>query len=204
MKNLTRTLFAAVITAVVLTSSAVSGFASTKSSPELTVARSKAGFKRIWVSGNVKLVLRQGDVQKVVSTNEYDTAKLSVTTNGQTLYIKSDQPGLVTLDVTVKDLERLSAYGHSLVVTSNNFDVKYLQVFLHENAHAKIKTTAKSLYTVVNGDAKLKLDGRADQSTMVAANMKNVKLNDFACSMSESYASEAIMNAGRTAMNRTR
>jgi len=204
MKNLTKTLFAAVITAVVLTSSAVSGFASTKSSPELTVARSKAGFKRIWVSGNVKLVLRQGDVQKVVSTNEYDTARLSVTTNGQTLYIKSDQPGLVTLDVTVKDLERLSAYGHSLVVTSNNFDVKYLQVFLHENAHAKIKTTAKSLYTVVNGDAKLKLDGRADQSTMVAANMKNVKLNDFACSMSESYASEAIMNAGRTAMNRTR
>lgn len=204
MKNLTKTLFAAVITAVVLTSSAISSFASVKSSPEPTTVRSKAAFKRIWVSGNVKLILRQGEVQKVVSTSEYDTAKLSVTTNGQTLYIKSDQPGLVTLDVTVKDLERLSAYGRSLVVTSNNFDVKYLQVFLHENAHAKIKTTAKSLFTVVNGDAKLKLNGTADQSTMIAANMKNVKLNDFACSMSEAYASEAIMQAGRTAMARTR
>jgi len=204
MKNLTKTLFAAVITAVVLTSSAVSSFASEKTTPEATTIRSKAGIKRIWVSGNVKIVLRQGDVQKVVSTNDYDSAKLSVTTNGQTLYIKSEQPGLVTLDVTVKDLERLVAYGRALVVTSNTFDVKYLQVFLHENAHAKIKTTAKSLYTVVNDDAKLKLNGTADQSTMIAANMKNVKLNDFACSMSESYASEAIMKAGRTAMAKSR
>lgn len=204
MKNLTKTLFAAVITAVVITSSAVSSFASVKSDPEPTSIRSKATFNRIWVSGNVKLVLRQGDVQQVVSSNEYDTSKLSVSTNGQTLYIKSEQPGLVTLDVTVKDLERIVAYGRSLVVTSNNFDVNYLQVFLHENAHAKIKTTAKSIYTVVNGDAKLKLNGTADQSTMVAANMKNVKLNDFACSMSESYASEAIMKAGRTAMTKTR
>lgn len=204
MKNLTKTLFAAVITAVVLTSSAVSSFASVKSSPEPMSVRSKSSFKRIWVSGNVKLVLHQGDMQKVVSTNDYDTAKLSVMTNGQTLYIKSDQPGLVTLDVTVKDLERVTAYGRALVVTSNNFDVNYLQVFLHENAHAKIKTKAKSLYTVVNEDAKLKLNGTADQSTVIAANMKNVKLNDFACSMSESYASEAIMNAGRTAMTKTR
>ena len=204
MKKLTKTLVAAVFTALVLTSSAVSSFASPKSAPEVSTYRSKAGFKRIWVSGNVKIVLRQGDVQKVVGTNEFDSTQVSLTSDGNTLYIKSDQPGLVTLDITVKDLERVVARGKSTVIMSNNFDVKFLQVFLHENAQAKIKTTAGSLYTVVTDDAKLKLNGTANQSTMVASKMKNVKTGDFACNMSESYASEAIMKAGRTAMTRTK
>jgi hypothetical protein len=106
----------------------------------------------------------------------------------------------VTLNITVKDLQRVEAYGQSVVVTSNNFDVKNLQLFLNQSATAKIKTTAGSLYTVVKDDAYLKLNGTADKSTMVASNMKNVKLGDFASLKSESYASEAIMSADKTAM----
>jgi len=106
----------------------------------------------------------------------------------------------VTLNIIVKDLERIEAYGQSVVVTSNNFDVKYLQLFLSQSATAKIKTTAGSLYTIVKDDAVLKLNGTADQSTMIASNMKNVKLGDFASLKSESYASEAIMEAEQNAM----
>ena len=161
---------------------------STKSTP-----LSEVQFNRIWVSGNVKIVLTQGDNQSVVGTSNYDSSKTSVLSKGQTLYINSMESSQVTLNITVKDLERVEAYGQSVVVTSNNFAVKNLQLFLNQSATAKIKTTAGSLHTVVNDDAVLKLNGTADKSTMVASNMKNVKLRNFASLRAESYVSEALM-----------
>jgi hypothetical protein len=194
MKTLTQTLFAAALTAVVLTSSAMTTFAA-EPVTTVTTSPSLAGFNKIWVSGNVKIVLTQGDKEVVSGTDNYDSAKTSVLSKGQTLYINSTESGMVTLNITVKDLQRVEAYGQSVVVTSNNFDVKNLQLFLNQSATAKIKTTAESLYTIVKDDAVLKLNGTAGQSTMVATNMKNVKMADFASLRSESYASEAIMAA---------
>jgi hypothetical protein len=197
MKTLTQTLFAAALTAVVLTSSAMTTFAA-EPVTTVTTSPSLAGFNKIWVSGNVKIVLTQGDKEVVSGTDNYDSAKTSVLSKGQTLYINSTEMGMVTLNITVKDLQRVEAYGQSVVVTSNNFDVKNLQLFLNQSATAKIKTTAESLYTIVKDDAVLKLNGTAGQSTMVATNMKNVKMADFASLRSESYASEAIMAAEDT------
>ena len=194
MKTLTKTLFAAALTAVVLTSSAMTTFATEQVATEL-VAPSVEGFNKIWVSGNVKIVLTQGDKPSVIGTSNYDSTKTSVQSKGQTLYINSMESGQVTINITVKDLQRVEAYGQSVVVTSNNFDVKYLQLFLNQNATAKIKTTVGGLYTVVKDNAVLKLNGTADKSTMVASNIKNVKLGDFASLKSESYVSEDIMAA---------
>ena len=199
MKTLTKTLFAVALTAVVFTSSAMATFAAEPVKAETKTA-SLSKFNRIWVSGNVKLILTQGDKQNVAGANNYDAAKTSVTTDGKTLFINSLETSQVTLNITVKDLERIEAYGQSVVITSNNFDVKNLQLFLSQSATAKIKTTAGSLYTIVKEDAVLKLNGTADQSTMIASNMKNVKLADFASLKSESYASEAIMKAEQNAM----
>ena len=194
MKTLTKTLFAAALTAVVLTSSAMTTFATEQVATEL-VAPSAEGFNKIWVSGNVKIVLTQGDKPSVIGTSNYDSTKTSVQSKGQTLYINSMESGQVTINITVKDLQRVEAYGQSVVVTSNNFDVKYLQLFLNQNATAKIKTTVGGLYTVVKDNAVLKLNGIADKSTMVASNLKNVKLGDFASLKSGSYVSEDIMAA---------
>jgi hypothetical protein len=199
MKNLTKSILAVLLTAVVLTSSAVTTFAVDKS--HLTTTISTPKFNRIWVSGNVKIILTQGNKQSVVGFENYNPSKTSVMTDGQTLFIKSSESQLVTLNITVKDLERVVAYGKSIVVTSNNFDVKYLQVFLHENARAKIKTTVQSLYTVVEDDAVLKLDGTADQSTLVADNVRNLKTSDFASLRSESYITESITKTNTTAMS---
>ena len=157
-------------------------------------------FNRIWVSGNVKLVLTQGDKQHVEGAGNYDAAKTSVSTDGKTLFINSMETSQVTINVTVKDLERIEAYGQSVVLTRNNFDVKYLQLFLSQNATAKIKTTAGSVYTIVKEDAVLKLSGTAKESTMVAGNLKNVKLADFASIKSTAFASQAIMEAEQHAM----
>ena len=191
MKTLAKTIFAAALTAVVFTSSAMATFAAEPVKAE-TKTSSLSKFSRIWVSGNVKLILTQGDKQNVEGTGNYDATKTSVSTDGKTLFINSMETSQVTLNITVKDLERIEAYGQSVVVTSNNFDTKYLQLFLNQSATAKIKTTAGSLYTIVKDDAVLKLNGTAGQSTMIASNMKNVKLADFASLKSASYASEAL------------
>jgi len=199
MKTFTKTLFAVALTAVVFTSSAMATLATEPVKAE-TKTSSLATFNRIWVSGNVKLILTQGDKQNVAGASNYDAEKTSVRTDGKTLFINSMETSQVTLNITVKDLERIEAYGQSVVVTSNNFEVKNLQLFLSQRATAKIKTTAGSLYTIVKEDAVLKLNGTADQSTMIASNMKNVKLTDFASLKSETYASEAIMTAEQNAM----
>jgi len=199
MKTLAKTIFAAALTAVVFTSSGMATFAAEPVKAE-TKTSSLSKFNRIWVSGNVKIVLTQGDKQNVAGASNYDAAKTSLSTDEKTLFINSLETSQVTLNITVKDLERIEAYGQSVVVTSNNFDVKYLQLFLGQSATAKIKTTATSLYTIIKDDAVLKLNGAADQSTIIASNMKNVKLADFASLKSESYASESIMEAEQNAM----
>jgi hypothetical protein len=199
MKNLAKTAIAAAITAVMLTSSVATTFAANPVVPQV-ISHSALSFDRIWVSGNVKIILTQGDKQGVIGTENYDSSKTSVLSNGRTLYINSTENGQVTLNITVKDLQRIEAYGQSVVVTTNNFNVKYLQLILDQSARVKINTTAQSLYTVVKGDAVLKLNGTANQSTIVANNAKNVKVGNFASLRSESFASEAIMTADRTAM----
>lgn len=198
MKTLTKTVFAAVIAAVVLTSSVVTAYAA---DPAIKVSLSSATkLNRIWVSGNVKIFLTQGDAQGIVAVDNYDSSKTSVVSNGKTLYINSMESAPVTLNITLKDLERIEAFGNAEVVTTNNFDVKNLQLFLNHSANAKIKTTAESLYTVVKDDAGLKLKGTADQSTIVSNSTKNMKLGDFESLRSELYASEAIMTAHQIAM----
>ena len=199
MKTLTKTLFAAALTAVVLTSSAISTFAAEPVVSETKISKLST-VNRIWVSGNVKIVLTQGEKQSVEGTENYNAAKTSISTDGKTLFINSEESNQVTLNITLKDLERIEAYGQSVVVTSNNFDVKNLQLFINQSATARIKTTTASLYTVVKEDAVLKLNGTAGHSTMIASNMKNVKLADFASLKSASYASEAIMHAEQSAM----
>ncbi|MCX2432218.1 GIN domain-containing protein [Pedobacter sp. GR22-10] len=198
MKTFTKIVFAAALTAVVFTSSVMATFAAEPVKAEIKTA-SLSTFNRIWVSGNVKIILTQGDKQNVSGTSNYDAAKTFVSTDGKTLFINSMETNQVILNITVKDLERIEAYGQSVVVTSNNFDVKYLQLFLNQSATAKIKTTTGSLYTIVKDDAVLKLNGTADQSTMIASNIKNVKLGDFVSLKSASFVSQAIMEAEQNA-----
>ncbi|MHA4894298.1 GIN domain-containing protein [Pedobacter sp. PWIIR3] len=200
MKTLTQTLFAAALTVVVLTSSAFSTFATQQPTTISSRIPSVINFNKIWVSGNVKIILTQGDKEIVQGTESFNPEKTSVLSKGQTLYINSMESSQVTINITVKDLQRIEAYGQSVVVTSNNFDVKYLQLFLSQSATARIKATVGSIYSVVNDSAVLKISGTADQSTIVASNMNNVKFNNFATLKSSQYASEEIMIADRSSM----
>jgi len=181
MKTFIKTSFATLLTALVLTSSAFTGTAAEFIKSRSLTTTPIQGINKIWVSGNVKLVLTQASTESINGTESYDQTNTSVQSKGQTLYINSTSSIQVTINITVKDLQRIEAYGQAVVLTSNNFDVKYLQVFLNQNARAKVNALAGSLYTVIKDNATLKMSGVAQEHTMLASNMKNVKLVDFVC-----------------------
>lgn len=175
MKTLTKTVFATVLTAVVLTSSAMTTFAT----PVVKVTSVKESFNKIWVSGNVKVILTQGEKEGVFVEESFNPEKTSVIGRGQTLFINTMESSQVTIRVSIKDLQRIESAGSAVVVTENKFDVKYLQLFLSQNAKVKVDAKIGDLYTVISEDAVLKMSGATDQHTLVVSNMKNVNLNHF-------------------------
>ena len=91
MKTLTKTVFAAALTALLVTSAMLSSFAAEWVNLETTASPSSK-FNRIWVSGNVKIILTQGNVQKIEGAGNYDAAKTSVSTDGRTYLLSQRKP----------------------------------------------------------------------------------------------------------------
>lgn len=87
MKTLVKTLFTAALTALLCTSSMVATFAAEPAKAE-TITASLSKFNRIWLSGNVKIVLTQGYKQNVEGESNYDAAKISISTDVKT-YLSS-------------------------------------------------------------------------------------------------------------------
>ena len=63
MKTLTKTVFAAALTALLVTSAMLSSFAAERVNLKTTASPSSK-FNRIWVSGNVKIILTQGNCKR--------------------------------------------------------------------------------------------------------------------------------------------
>lgn len=174
MKTLTRTLFAAVLAVVLLASTSIKSLAANTIQLEMPAT----GFNKIWVSGNVKLILTQSDKEGVFVNEDFNPEFTSVMGKANTLYINSRETGQVVIKVSVKDLQRIEAAGSAEVITGK-FDVRCLQVILSQSASAKVNAIAGSLYTNVRDDARLKMSGVTDQHTAIATNTRNVKLDNL-------------------------
>ncbi len=181
MKSFTKTIFSTLLAAVVVSSSAFTSAAATPANVTSSSMAQVIGINKIWVSGNVKLILTQGDKESISGTENYDENRTVVHRKGQTLYVNSTSATQVIINITLKDLQRIEAYGQSTVLTTNNFDVKYLQVLLNQNAKARVNAIAGSVYSVIKDNATLRMSGVAKEHTMLASDIKNVKLVDFVC-----------------------
>lgn len=193
MKTLTKTLFAAVLAIVLLTSSSMVTLAAN----HIEILTTSTGFKKIWVSGNVKLILTQSAQEGVFVDDNFNPEKTSVLGKGETLYINSMATGQVVIRISMKDLQRIEAAGSSVVVTSNIFDVKCLQIILSQSATAKVQAVTGSLYTNVQENAKLKMSGVTDQHTSIASNAKNVKFDNFLALSTNGQGAELVLAANR-------
>ena len=198
MKTLTKTTFAILFAAVALTSTGMTA-AAKEIAPSVKTTKvlpSEKGFNKIWVAGNVKIVLTQSVNEGITVGEDFNAEKTSVQFKGQTLYINSMESGQVTINVAVKDLQRIEAAGSAVVVMGNNFDVKYLQLFLSQSAKVKVNAIIGSLYTVINDNATLKMNGSAEEHTLLASNMSNIKFGDFVCADTKLVPSTGVAIAG--------
>lgn len=198
MSTLTKTLFTALFAVVVLTTSSFTSSATTGRE----LAAEVKGFNKIWVSGNVKVELTQSEKEGVFIDENFDANKTSVMRKGQTLYINSMEASQVTIKVSLKDLQRIEAAGNAVVVTTNKFDVKYLQLFLSQSATAKVNAIAGDLYTEISEEAKLKVSGVAEQHTLIASNMANVKFSNFVSMNTDVQGS--VLAADKNAFNQSK
>jgi hypothetical protein len=197
MKTLTKTLFATLLAVVLLTSSSIIALAAGRTE----FVKPAKGFTKIWVSGNVKIILTQSEQEGVFVDENFDAAKTSVLCKGETLYINTMENMQVVIKISMKDLKRIEAAGQSVVVTSNNFDVKCLQVILIQNASAKVNAIAGSLYTNVSDNAKLKMSGVTDQHTSIASNVKNVKFDNFLSLSTRKQSKDLVLTADKLTVN---
>ncbi|HKG05059.1 MAG TPA: DUF2807 domain-containing protein [Pedobacter sp.] len=190
MKTLTQTLFATLLTAAILGTSAMTTFAGTSEKTEKET--SAVTFNRIYVSGNVKLILVQKSKENVSIEEDFNPANTTIRKNGYNLLINSTEAYPVTVTVAVKDLHRIDISGISSVETRGNLELKYLQIFMSYSASASIKAKTGSLYTVITDSAQLKLSGSADEHTFVAKRNAKADMNNFICNKSEKLTTEAI------------
>lgn len=197
MKTLTKTLFAALFAAVLLTSSSMTTLAANSTE----VIQQATGFTKIWVSGNVKVILTQSEQEGVFVDENFNAEKTSVLCKGETLYINTMENTQVVIKISMKDLKRIQAAGSAVVTTSNTFDVKCLQVILTQSASAKVNAIAASLYTNVSEDAKLKMSGVTDQHTSIASNLKNVKFDNFLSLSTNKQSNEPVLAPNKLAAN---
>ena len=184
MKTAVKSLIALTLTAIVLSTSALTNASMAATTPS-SISPEKP-FNRIDVSGNVKVTLIQSKTERVEVKNEVEGTEVSFKQKGYTLIINSDAKETLDVVIYVKDLQRIEASNGAKVSTLGKFDLNVLQVFLNDDAKAIFKGNIKSLYTVTNGNSDLKLRGTADEHILVKNKMSVLNTTDFAALKTES------------------
>ena len=156
MKTSIKTLIAATLTVVVLTSSALTTKANDNA---VTVLSDVKKVNKINVSGNVELILVQSDNQSVKVYDNYYTKNALVQQKDGELRISSYEKETLTVVVYVTSLNSITASDNAIVKTSGKFSALDLDVNLNDNAKAILNTNTISLNTNVKGNADLTLTG---------------------------------------------
>lgn len=192
MKILTKTLIASALTGIILTSSTIATYAAVPSHKLVSFKTGTLTFNKVTISGNVKVILVKGQEEEVRIDEYYNTSKTTITRKGYNLLINSTEKYPVSITITVKDLNRIQAFGNASIVTKGTLNLTYLQIFLNDNATADIKTNANSMYTILKDESTLKLSGTADSHTYIANNMGNINFEDFVCQKTDKLTTEQI------------
>lgn len=167
MKTLAKTIFASALTVIFLTSTAITTFAS-DIDKKVVESVAPMTFNKVKVSGNVKVLLVQGKRENIeVINGDYNQDKTSIKRLGYTLIVNSTEASQITVLVSVNDLQRIDVSGSAVVKTDSKFNVKYLQVFLKDDAKAIVKANTESMYTYIKDNADLKLSGTTADHILV-------------------------------------
>ena len=199
MKTLINSVLKSSLVAVILSASLFSLNASAatvnfdKSNPDNEI-------KKLVVSGNTNVLLVQSHSQ-AVKMDDQDMSKVSVKQIGHTLIISSNESQPVNVIVYVNDIYRIDASDKAVVNTAGKFNVTDLQIMLKDDAKARVKTNTKSIYTVVNDHANLKLIGTTENHISQTNKLAKVDVNKFAASNTQMLSSPTAIAAAATVKN---
>ncbi|PYF72389.1 GIN domain-containing protein [Pedobacter nutrimenti] len=133
----------------------------------------------IILRGNVRVYL----IQKIQGSMKIVTSRtaeeLTVTKRGEKLLINSEQNEPVVLYIYLKNLKRIEASNTAVVRTSGNFNLKLLQVILHDGARAELNIHTEALYTQLKDQSKLHLAGSTEEHVLVRGKVSNLKMEKF-------------------------
>lgn len=178
MKTSIKTLIAASLTAIVLSTTVCSISVSAAPVTPLAISAVKS-FKKVSISGNVEVTLIQKSATGIAYTDDnVGTAKIMQ--EGDVLRITSTNGTTAKVIVYVDNIYRIQASENSIVKTEGKLTSQYLQIFLKGNAHAEINTTTEGLYTVIEDQADLKLSGSTDSHTLVMGKDQKLTMDKFA------------------------
>lgn len=178
MKTSVKTLFA-LFTGIILLSNTVSVKAAEPTN-HITKLSSVKDIRKIVVSGNVNLLLVQGNKESIKVYDKYYSKNALVQQQGGTLRISSYADRPLSIVVYVKELNAIEANNEAKVRTEGCFQLLNLDVRLKDNASANINTKTVNLFTSVKGASALKIAGTADQHAIEMCDLGNLTLDKFA------------------------
>jgi hypothetical protein len=178
MKTSVKTLFA-LFTGIILLSNTVSVKAAEPTN-HITTLSSVKDIRKIVVSGNVNLLLVQGNKESIKVYDKYYSKNALVQQQGGTLRISSYADRPLSIVVYVKELNAIEANNEAKVRTEGCFQLLNLDVRLKDNASANINAKTVNLFTSVKGASALKIAGTADQHAIEMCDLGNLTLDKFA------------------------
>lgn len=197
MKTSIKTLFAAALTLVVLSSSA---FASTDvKNNNVTVLTQVKNISKIEVKGNVEVILVQSPVESVKVYDSYYSKNALVQQQDGVLRISSFQNETLSVVVYVRDLSSIEAGDNAQVKTYGKINFLSLAVKLSSNATADINASTISLYTSVKDNASLKLAGSTTDHYAVLSAQAKLNMGSFMAETSSVNSTATIIAKAKPA-----
>ncbi len=177
MKTSIKTLFAAVLTLVVLTSSA---FASSDvKSNNFTVLNQVKNITKLEVKGNVDVILVQASTESVKVNDSYYSKNALVQEKDGVLRISSFEKERLTVTVYVRNLASIEAADNATVNTFGKMSFLSLDVILKDKATANIDATTINLYTSIKDNASLILSGATTEHYAILGSQAKMSMEQF-------------------------
>ncbi|RYG22059.1 MAG: hypothetical protein EOO07_00970 [Chitinophagaceae bacterium] len=180
MNTSIKNLISAVLTTVVLTSSAFASTDEQKNTNTVTILNQVKNINKLVVSGNVEVFIIQAPTESVKVYDSYYSKNALVQQEQGVLRISSFQKETLKVAVYVNNLSAIQASDNASVKTFGKVSFLSLDVILKDKATADINTSTISLFTSVKDSASLTLSGATEDHTAVLGSVATMSMNQFA------------------------
>ncbi|HEY1006887.1 MAG TPA: DUF2807 domain-containing protein [Sphingobacteriaceae bacterium] len=152
---------------------------------------------RIEVSGNVELLLSQGEKEQVEVYDQAESRGRKIRFNEGTLQIRSAEK--LTVLVTVSNLQSLEASGQAVIRSLNRISSIDLDVRLRDQARGMLEAEALNLTATLEGTSRMDLSGQAENQVIALSEGSRLQAAAFrARNRSLTISDSALASFGNT------